>query len=316
MYTALLALYIIISVIHFSSDITSKKEANSVLSSKNEKKPVSTGKERGEDFLSPIEWLTRHRTKTKHYAKGPKKYNTSGRDGVMSSIQKDRVTFKYTFPLVGKHEHTIIYDLYPNEVSVWVSKFGVPFDNPSIDVEQSQISHQYIIRGNVVSPNHKAIVDFQRPFTRFIAESIRQRLMDLGQLNHFNLVQSVLNFVQYIPYGIPDFDTKDWDYMGLAVPPESFILGYSDCDSKSVFMASILSHLILREQIILVRCRVKNSSSDRAGAHMMIAVSDLEKKKHSIYHKGKYFLLIETTTPCDIYHFGWHSFSKSQIVDL
>jgi hypothetical protein len=306
MYTELLTLYIIISVIHFSSDITSKKEANL----------VSSGNERGEDFLSPIEWLTQHRTMTKNYGKGPKKFNTSGRDGVMSTIQKDRATFKYTYPLVGKHEHTIIYDLYPNEVSVWVSKFGVPSDNSSIHVEQSQNSHQYIIRGNVVSPDLKSIVDFQRPFTRFIAESIRQRLMDLGKLNHFNLVQSVLNFVQYIPYGVPDFDTKEWDYMGLAVPPESFILGYSDCDSKSVFMASILSHLILREQIILVRCRVKGSSSDRAGAHMMIAVSDLENKNHSIYHKGKNFLLMETTTPCDIYHFGWHSFSKSQIVDL
>jgi hypothetical protein len=141
-------------------------------------------------------------------------------------------------------------------------------------------------------------------------------LVSNNQDNYFNRVQASLNFVQFLPYGLPEFDTDEWYYFGISTPPESFILGYSDCDSKSVFFASILSQLIPIENIILVTCTVNSGNEASNGEHMMVAVSDLGIEGESLTFKDKKYLLLETTRPMLIGQFDWTSFKANSIVNL
>lgn len=316
MYSLIIGVYIIVVIIHMSGDVVTWAGVSGSTQMVTQIK----------DHKNAIEFLTQYKTKDKNYDNGPESYNARGREGIVVKKKEDSYIFKYTFPLFKKHEHTLVYELKPNEVSEWVSKYGIPRkgyseekDRFSSTVDQSeeiQRKNQFILSNGNVSPDHKDIVEYQRAFTKPIADSIKKRLNDLGEPTYTNKIQAALHFVQYIPYGVPRFDTNNWRYGGLAVPPESFILGYSDCDSKSIFMASILMDLISRDQVILVGCKVSSGPSDAEGNHMMIAVSDLEKKPKSIYHKGRDFLLIETTAPNGLYHFGWHSFKLSEIIDL
>jgi hypothetical protein len=101
-----------------------------------------------------------------------------------------------------------------------------------------------------------------------------------------------LNFVQFIPYGVPEFDHDQDIYWGLALPHESLAISYSDCDSKSVLFATILVHLIRPENIIMVGCVMKDM-----GAHMIAGVAGFNYPGEYVSHNGKDFLLIETTTP-------------------
>jgi hypothetical protein len=141
-------------------------------------------------------------------------------------------------------------------------------------------------------------------------------LSSLGQDSYFNRVQAALNFVQFLPYGLPEFDTKEWSYFGISTPPESFILGYSDCDSKSIFFASILAELIPIEHVILINCTVNSANESSTGEHMMVAVSGLEIPGEMIDCDGKKYLLIESTTPIGIGKFGWTSFKLNSIIKL
>jgi hypothetical protein len=164
--------------------------------------------------------------------------------------------------------------------------------------------------------DYKKIVYSYIPFTKPISKLIFDQLTELCEDNYFNRVQAALNFVQFLPYGLPEFDTADWYYFGIATPPESFILGYSDCDSKSIFFAAILSELIPLENIILIHCTVNSSNVASSGEHMMVAVSELQILGETVAHNDKNYLLLETTTPIAIGQFHWTSFRSNYVVNL
>jgi hypothetical protein len=125
-----------------------------------------------------------------------------------------------------------------------------------------------------------------------------------------------LNFVQFIPYGRPELDANGWYYHELGVPPETFIMGYGDCDSKSVFFASILVNLIPLQSIVLVSCLVKSQNDKTNGSHMMAAVSNLGISGESVTFENNEYLLLETTQPTAIGAFDWHSFQATSIIGL
>jgi hypothetical protein len=113
--------------------------------------------------------------------------------------------------------------------------------------------------------------------------------------SYVNRIIAALNFVQFIPYGVPDFDDK-YVYFGLALPQESVAISFSDCDSKSTLLAGILKNLIDVENIILVTCMFDG------GAHMILGISDLPFEGPSVNYKGKDYFLVETTTPIPLEH--------------
>jgi hypothetical protein len=100
------------------------------------------------------------------------------------------------------------------------------------------------------------------------------------------------------------------------VPPETFILGYGDCDSKSIFYASILANLIPLENILLIGCLVKSQNEKTNGAHMMTAISNLGLSGESVNYNQQDYLLIETTQPIEIGQSGWESITIETIYNL
>jgi hypothetical protein len=125
-----------------------------------------------------------------------------------------------------------------------------------------------------------------------------------------------LNFVQFIPYGQPNFDHQDFSYFGVSLPPESLVLNYSDCDSKSLLFATILSHLIDEKNIVLVLCNV-TSKEDKPERHMMVGVKGLGiSGGRTVVFNRSDFLLLETTQPSAIGSWDWKTFDLESVIPM
>jgi hypothetical protein len=121
-----------------------------------------------------------------------------------------------------------------------------------------------------------------------------QELQNQNCDSYVNRVRAALNFVQYIPYGQPDFDAGEYSYFEISLPHETIAISYADCDSKSILFASILKSLIKLENIVLVDC------NSQGVAHMIVGVSNLPFSGQWTDYKGKNYLLLETTTPISL----------------
>ncbi len=224
---------------------------------------------------SLIEFLTQHKTVSKNYSSLPQQFISHGKWNVYGEINGDVATLNYTFPLINKDEHEYVTNLHPKDVSSTVSSF---------------------VHSGSGFPNHKQIVLQSQELGKEISDSILKALQLKNNDTYFNRVQAALNFVQYIPYGIPDFDTNTHSYGGVSMPHESIILSYSDCDSKSMLFSSIIMNLISRENIVMIIC---NLSSDTG--HMVVGVSGLDHQNGvAVEYNNKSFLVLETTAPTKI----------------
>jgi hypothetical protein len=271
--------------------------------------------------LSLIQFLTKDIRCTKNYCLMPRSYQYFDRP--LAGVRvNDEVHIQYEFPLIGGYLHLIDLIFEPVTTSRDVDVFGLPStvvvkDRGGESISLNNAKGESELRSILVSGgwylDEKGIfgIDFSRiakVFTSLgsrISNSILKKLQEQGVDTYLNRIQAALNFVQFIPYGLPEFDTELWYYHGLSLPPESIVLGYADCDSKSLLMASILSGLIPLENFIMVECTV-NSDNDRThGGHMMIGVSDLGIRGEYIEHMGRSYMLLETTTPCVMGNKGW-----------
>ena len=284
-----------------------------------------------ENSNSLIEFLTKYKTKTKNYSNPPENYTSYSNNIPSGNIFKDKVRFAYEFPLIKSERALFDCYLYPAEISNYVDLFGLSnmlivknkngfrlkdsntFDELSIKMNQNCWYFNSFLDFGV---DYKKLVTNYVSFTYPISKVIYNKLAYLGQDSYLNRVQAALNFVQFLPYGLPDFDTKEWYYFGVSTPPESFILGYSDCDSKSIFFASILARLIPLDNIILIECTVNSTNESENGNHMMVAIAGLEIRGEMISCDDKEFILIETTTPIEIGTVAWSSFKLNKIIKL
>ncbi len=280
--------------------------------------------------LTLIEFLTQHKTKTKEYRRPPKEYGAY-QHFIKGTLEGNSASFVYEYPLIQKIKGRSHIIMEPVETSRQVDTYGLPMrlvksngDGFSIapGVTKAEVDLHFNSNGWYYDTNNKMGVDYPKLIHQFdsltgkIAADLKEQLSAHSKDSYFNRVQAALNFVQFIPYGQPNFDTADWYYHELSLPPESFVLGYADCDSKSLFFASILTHLIPKENIIIVHCMVKSSVSRTNGGHAMAAVSDLNISGESILHNGKSYLLLETTAPSAIGSFDWISFQLTEIRPL
>ncbi len=224
---------------------------------------------------SLIEFLTQHKTVTKNYSNLPEQFISHGKWGVFGEINGDVANLNYTFPLIHKEEHEYVTTLRPDVVSNAVNQF---------------------IHIGTGFPNHKSIVLQSQELGKEISDSILKALQLKNNDSYFNRVQAALNFVQYIPYGVPNFDTNSHTYGGVSIPHESIILSYSDCDSKSMLFSSIIMNLISRENIIMIICNLSTNTG-----HMVVGVSGLEHNNgFDVIYGDKSFLVLETTVPTKI----------------
>jgi hypothetical protein len=280
--------------------------------------------------LTLIEFLTQHKTKTKDYRRQPKEYGAY-QHFIKGTLESNSASFIYEYPLIQKIQGRSHITLEPVETSRQVDTFGLPMKlvqknetgfSIAAGVTRAELDFHLNSGGWYTDENNNMAVAYHSLIHQFdsltgkIAADLKEQLSAHNKDNYFNRVQAALNFVQFIPYGQPNFDTEDWYYHELSLPPESFILGYADCDSKSLFFASILSHLIPKENIIIVHCMVQSSSSRTNGGHAMAAVSDLNIAGESILHNQKSYLLLETTAPSTIGSFDWVSFQLREVIPL
>jgi hypothetical protein len=257
--------------------------------------------------LSVIEHLTKHTSKPKNYRRTPKNYQSFGYS-VNAKIVNEDVLIDYKFPLVDQSESTFSTKLSPLNVSSIVSLFGchiscfAPVDAnyfklQSVDPEFLKKNmnkdgfyfNHFNSKGYGI--NYDDVIENSKELSSRIAAFIVSELKAKGKDTYVNRVRAALNFVQCIPYGVPAFDHEDYTYFGFSLPHESFAISYSDCDSKSVFFAGILHHLIDPKNIILVSCVIEE------GGHMIAGVSDLPFAGQFIRYNSKDYLLLETTVP-------------------
>lgn len=261
-----------------------------------------------DDNISIIEHLTKHSKKEKNYRGYPKNFTSHGYK-ILGKLNGEIASLTYSFPLIKNDESKFQIALHSKNVSSIVNNFGASTscfgrrDEKTFELKTTSIEYLkremnkdgfYFNSFSDYGINYNHIIDISKELTTQIAYFIVQELQNKGRDNYVNRVIATLNFVQFIPYGVPDFDQNQNTYFGVAIPHESLTISYSDCDSKSVLFSGILHHLIASENIIMVGCTADG------GGHMIVGVSNLPFYGQSITHNGKNYLLLETTTPIPI----------------
>lgn len=284
--------------------------------------------------LSPIRFLTANTTRVvKNYENPPIQLGTSLYN-ISTKINQSSVTLYYQFPLIGRDKSLLTITIDPKQVSSIVDNFGVEsniikkgqegikFQFPSDPSEFIKVLEDFRKGSLLVDEignmelNYPELVNDSYEFSKPIALHILNELTRINKDGYFERIQATLNFVQFIPYGQPDFDCQNFYYIGLALPPESLVLNYSDCDSKSVLFASILSHLIDHKNIILVVCDVSEGTGELEH-HMMVGVKGLDiTEGQKVDYNNEIFQLLETTNPCSIGSWHWNTFHLRNIIEL
>lgn len=237
-------------------------------------KNLSTGV--SEQNLMVIEHLTQYISIKKNYRTPPGEYSSNGYL-INGEIVQDAAYLEYKFPLIDSSESLFKIKLYAQNTSSVVSQYGT----------QNIISTP---KGARIDYNH--VIKISQELGNPIAMFVKSELEKKGKDSYENRIRAALNFVQFIPYGLPEFDHGEDMYWGLAIPHESLAISYSDCDSKSILLATILVNLIHAENIVLVHCDMKDM-----GPHMIVAIAGFNYPGEYLTHNGKDFLLIETTAP-------------------
>jgi len=276
------------------------------------------------DNLMIIEQLTKYATKSKNYRKVPESFRSHGYR-VSGKISGDEAVLNYQFPLIDSIESKFTVQFNAKNVSSVVSSFGTsincfgPRDSDTYELKSNSIDflHRemnkdgfYFHSASEFGINYNHVIEISKNLTAQIAFFIAQELQAKNRDNYLNRVKATLNFVQFIPYGVPDFDHNEDTYFGLAIPHESLGISYSDCDSKSVLFAGILHHLIPSENIIMVSCIIED------GGHMIVGVSDLPFNGQSLDYAGKNYLLLETTTPIPMEHQPENKFKELKVIPV
>jgi hypothetical protein len=280
--------------------------------------------------LSLIEFLTKDKTKSKNYGRYPEGFSQYNKK-LTGRLIDDKAEFRYEYPLIDGNSGIYESTLVPTDISKQVDYYGLKDHlieksengfrlKPEIDTatyfKHMNVDGWYFENYTNFGVNYRELAYRYSSFTQPIAHKIYSDLCVLGKDSYINRVQATLNFVQFIPYGRPDYDAPGWYYHELAVPPECFIMGYGDCDTKSLFFASILLHLIPPENIVLVNCEVESSATSGSGNHTMAAVSNLELYNENIIFENKKYVLVETTIPCRIGAANWKSFETKEIIGM
>lgn len=257
-----------------------------------------------------IEQLTIHSRKPKNYRFPANEYSSFGY-GVNGTITGESATFNYEFPFIDNRNVTFKTEINTNEMSAVVSHFGAHnscFAKIDGQYFALQTSDEDFLKANMnkdgfffnsferynYGVDYNQIIQHSKELSRQIGAFIVEQLGNNDSYD--NRVLAALNFVQYIPYGQPHFDAGEYTYFGVSVPHESFVISYSDCDSKSVMLCGILKELLVdaHQNLIMVYCTVGEEH------HMIVGVHGLRIDGKTHEYNGRSYLLLETTTPLSI----------------
>lgn len=279
-----------------------------------------------DNTMMVVEHLAQYASKKKNYRFTPQNYQNHGYK-ITGKIVGNDAYLDYSFPLIYNNESNFTIKLNAYNVSSVINQFGCEmscFETTSIDgfvLKTDDLKHLnekmnqdgfyfQSFEKDGFGINYKHVIQISTDLTAQIASFLLNELNKLNKDSYENRIQAVLNFVQFIPYGVPHFDSETHSYMGLATPHESLAISYSDCDSKSTLFAGILHHLIAPENIILVSCVIEE------GAHMITGVTGLNYPGQYYNYNNKEFLLIETTAPIPLESQPSNKFKEINIIPI
>ncbi len=272
-----------------------------------------------------IEKLTTYSTKPKNYRNTPKGYATFG-CMVQGSMNNELATFEYKFPFIDNRNVTFKSEIHAKNMSSTVSGFGAHnsyFATVNDYGRLQSTDHSFLLQNMnkdgffYRSPksydygvNYNEIIAQSKDLTLEIARFIKNELSD--NYTYENCIAAALNFVQYIPYGQPEFDAGEYTYFGVSIPHESFVISYCDCDSKSVLLCGILQHLLEfpEDNLIMVYCTMEKEH------HMIVGVHGLNYPGQRHIHNGREYLLLETTVPISLHEQRNNKFDNIHVYNL
>lgn len=132
--------------------------------------------------------------------------------------------------------------------------------------------------GQTVGPDHAAMVEVYAPYVQTLVElsaragheSVRARL------------RALLKLLQDVPYGVPPARDGDKLISGLLTPPQVFLEGWGDCDSKALILAT--AALALDRDVVLLK---------RPG-HLLLGIEGVPRVYERTHtHRGKRYILAE-----------------------
>ncbi|MEM6845711.1 MAG: hypothetical protein AAF632_26110 [Bacteroidota bacterium] len=184
-----------------------------------------------------------------------------------------------------------------DEADRLIQDYGIPtsmfkpyIENQQVLQERARILEDglFVREDNKLVPDYRAMIDHYQDFLQPVANALVQVLQESGRDSRSERIEIAMKFVQDIPYAIPNNDTRRMYYGGITSPPETLLNGYGDCDTKVILFICILSHLIDRNDIVII---------DQPG-HLLTAIRG-KKPTNGTYikYKGATYILAETAGP-------------------
>ena len=161
-----------------------------------------------------------------------------------SEVVGDMIYFNMGFKdLNGEYQEWIWNDDY-RKLSEKSRHFGLPIRDPNdlkfYDSELPSALYQHHPELGVI-PDYSALVSFYYDSVTPLYNSWNTYVTKHG-LDERQSLELLLRFFQDYPYGVPPDVIDNRLVKGLFVPPLALQNGWADCDSKSLFMATVLAH--------------------------------------------------------------------------
>lgn len=227
-----------------------------------------------------------------HPAMSPRQYAKSPHTAQHVAREGDKYLFEYTFKDQNEAPWTWSWSYHKAITDLEAGQFGVPpyIYDPYRPTEQELARRREAIRnglfrqnGDYVEPDYNAMaghyMDFAEPLHTLLEQTSGGRRQDK--------IETLLKFIQDIPYGIPPDRLPDRVIAGVLPPPQMLLERWGDCDSKAVLFASILAHDPSMRAVFLL---VPN--------HILLAVEGIPRPyQNAIEVRGRTYILAEPVGP-------------------
>ncbi len=221
-----------------------------------------------------------------------KKKNAHVRTNV--SVNGSSYKIRYTFRDHKEKTQTINLEYPRVATDQKIRKFGIPsafltgIKNTAANqamLQRQMKSGMYIMKKGKLTPDYNAMIKFYKPYATPIAEFIERAVGKNADIN--TKVEFALKFCQDIPYCRPPITFNGKITAGLFSPPHTLVNMYSDCDSKSLLLASILKHF-KTPPLVLVH----------VPGHMFMAMKGVPRTyQKSLKYENETYIFLEPTGP-------------------
>ncbi|MBT7610596.1 MAG: hypothetical protein HN576_12625 [Bacteriovoracaceae bacterium] len=155
----------------------------------------------------------------------------------------DQYFFKFGF-----RDHKLAYQEFKwsfNKFKIdhYINSFGlVEQDSKRITNSEKELRDANMqLENGVISFDYSKVIIDSQEFTKPLYIEF-SKIVDKYELSKRDQLELIMRFLQGIPYKQPPINYKSRFIAGLFPPPEFLNQGWGDCDTKSILMASVLSH--------------------------------------------------------------------------